>query len=347
MYERVAELSLRVDGYELADRQRETSSGFTRRTTTIELQGDGETGRGEDVTYEPDDHESWADIDADLSGEYTLDSFSTMLDSVDLWPEPPTQDAARHYRRWSIESAALDLALKQAGLTLGAALERSYDQLRFVVSTRLSGDDDGRPTTDRVETWLDIDPGIEFKLDPTPDWDADLIADLADTDAVRVVDLKAYYEDTDVDTPVEVDFYRRVVEGLPGTVVEDAAVTEETRSVFDGHEGRLSWDYPITGIASIEALPIDPDWLNVKPSRFGTVESLLETIAYCEQRGISLYGGGQFELGVGRGQIQAVASLCYPETPNDVAPSDYNAPEPQSGLPSSPLEPTEHRGFGW
>jgi len=347
MYERVAELSLRVDGYELTDRQRETSSGFTRRTTTIALHGDGETGRGEDVTYEPDDHDSWAAIEADLSGEYTLDSFSSMLDAVDLWPEPPTQDPSRHYRRWAVESAALDLALKQAGLTLGAVLDREYDPLRFVVSTRLSEDDDGNPTTDRVETWLDIDPDIEFKLDPTPGWDADLIADLAATEAVRVVDLKAYYEDTDVDTPVEVDFYRRVVEGLPGTVVEDAAVTDETRPVFEDHEDRLSWDYPITGIASIEALPIEPDWLNVKPSRFGTVESLLETIAYCEQRGISLYGGGQFELGVGRGQIQALASLCYPATPNDVAPSDYNAPEPQSGLPSSPLEPKEHRGFGW
>jgi len=347
MYERVADLSLHVEGVETTDRRRETSSGFTRRTTTVALSGDGETGRGEDVTYEPDDHDSIAAVDADFAGEYTLDSFSAMLDDVDLWPEPPTQDAARHYRRWAFESAALDLALEQADLTLGEALDRTYDPLRFVVSTRLSEDADGDPTTDRVETWLDTDPDTEFKLDPTPEWDADLIADLAATDAVRVVDLKAYYEGTDVDTPTDPAFYRRVVEGLPETVVEDAAVTDETRTVFEGQEHRLSWDYPITGIASIEALPVEPEWLNIKPSRFGTVESLLETIAYCEQRDIALYGGGQFELGVGRGQIQALASLCYPETPNDVAPSGYNAPEPQSGLPSSPLEPRDHRGFGW
>jgi hypothetical protein len=347
MYERVADLELTVEGYELIDRQRDTSSGFTRRTTTVALQGDGETGRGEDVTYEPDDHDSLRAVSADLSGEYTLDSFSDRLDEIDLWPEPPTQDAARHYRRWAFESAALDLALKQAGLTLGEALDRSYDPVRFVVSTRLSEDDDGRPTTDRVDTWREIDPGMEFKLDPTPAWDDDLIAALAATDAVRVVDLKAYYEGTDVDTPVDADFYRRVVEGLPDAVVEDAAVTDETRPVFDGREDRLSWDYPITGISSIEALPVEPAQLNCKPSRFGTVESLLESIAYCEQRGIDLYGGGQFELGPGRGQIQALASLCYPGAPNDVAPGDYNAPEPQSGLPSSPLEPAGHSGFGW
>jgi len=347
MYERVADLSLHVEAIELTDRTRDTSSGFTRRTTTVALSGDGETGRGEDVTYEPDDHDSITAVEADFTGEYTLDSFSTFLDGVDLWPEPPTQDAARHYRRWAFESAALDLALKQSDLTLGAALDRTYDPLRFVVSTRLSEDAEGNPTTDRVETWLDIDPDTGFKLDPTPEWDADLIADLAATDAVRVVDLKAYYEGTDVDTPTDPAFYRRVVEGLPETVVEDAAVTDETRPVFEGREDRLSWDYPITGIASIEALPVEPNWLNIKPSRFGTVESLLETIAYCEQRDISLYGGGQFELGVGRGQIQALASLCYPDTPNDVAPSGYNAPEPQADLPSSPLEPAEHRGFGW
>jgi len=347
MYERVADLRLHVDGYELTDRERKTSSGFTRRTTTIALHGDGETGRGEDVTYEPGDHDSFAAVEADLSGEYTLASFSTALDSVDLWPDPPTRDAAHHYRRWAVESAALDLALKQADTTLGAVLEREYDPVRFVVSTRLSEDDSGTPTTDRVETWLDIDPGMEFKLDPTPAWSAELIADLAALDAVCVVDLKAYYEGTDVDTPVDPEFYRHVAEGLPQAIIEDAAMTEGTRPVFEGQTERLSWDYPITGIASIEALPVEPTWLNCKPSRFGTVESLLETIAYCEQRDIRLYGGGQFELGAGRGQIQALASLCYPDAPNDVAPGEYNAPQPQSGLPSSPLDVPEHRGFGW
>jgi hypothetical protein len=53
-----------------------------------------------------------------------------------------------------------------------------------------------------------------------------------------------------------------------------------------------------------------------------------------------MYAGGQFELGVGRAQIQALASLFYPDGPNDCAPAAYNAPEPSAGLPASPL--TEH-----
>ncbi|WP_226011586.1 hypothetical protein [Halomicrobium salinisoli] len=347
MYDAVADLPLRVEGYELGARERDTSSGFTRTTTTVVLQGDDEAGRGEDVTYEREDHVPLWDLDVDLTGEYTLDSFSDRLDEVDLWPEPPSRETFRHYRRWAFESAALDLALRQAGESLGEALDREYDPVRFVVSTRLP-EDDGPPTADRVEDWLDVDPEMEFKLDPTPAWDEALIETLAATDAVRVVDLKGLYEGTDVDVEPGADFYRRVVEGVPGALVEDPALTDETRPVLDGHEARVTWDYPITGVESVRELPFEPEWLNMKPSRCGTVESVLALIDYCEREGIDLYGGGQFELGVGRGQLHALASLCYPDAPNDVAPAAYNDPEPQSGLPSSPLAPpAESAGFGW
>ena len=61
-----------------------------------------------------------------------------------------------------------------------------------------------------------------------------------------------------------------------------------------------------------------------------------------------MYGGGQFELGPGRGHIQYLASLFHPDTPNDVAPGDYNAPEVPAGLPDSPLASLAHdTGFRW
>ncbi|WP_225332788.1 hypothetical protein [Halomicrobium urmianum] len=347
MYDAVADLPLRVEGYELGVRERDTSSGFARTTTTVALRGDGETGRGEDVTYEREDHVPLWDLNVDLAGEYTLDGFSERLDEVDLWPEQPSRETSRHYRRWAFESAALDLALRQAGQPLGAALDREYDTVRFVVSTRLP-EDDGPPTADRVERWLDVDPEMEFKLDPTPAWDEDLIGTLAATDAVRVVDLKGLYEGTEVSVEPGAEFYRRVVEGFPAALVEDPALTDETRPVLDGHGDRITWDYPITGVESVRELPFEPEWLNMKPSRCGTVESVLGLIDYCEREGIDLYGGGQFELGVGRGQLHALASLCYPDAPNDVAPMAYNDPEPKSGLPSSPLDPpAESAGFGW
>ena len=81
--------------------------------------------------------------------------------------------------------------------------------------------------------------------------------------------------------------------------------------------------------------------MNIKPSRFGSVKRLFEAIDGCLERGIVLYGGGQFELGPGRPQIQALASLFYHDAPNDVAPSGYHSPEPQAGLAGSPLAPSD------
>ena len=91
-----------------------------------------------------------------------------------------------------------------------------------------------------------------------------------------------------------------------------------------------------------------PRVLNSKPSRFGGLQELLAFYDYCEADGIALYGGGMFELGPGRGQVQYLASLFHPDGPNDVAPREYNAPEPGPGLPPSPLEPApEAVGFRW
>jgi hypothetical protein len=88
--------------------------------------------------------------------------------------------------------------------------------------------------------------------------------------------------------------------------------------------------------------------VNIKPSRFGGLPELMGAYDYCDERGIRAYGGGQYELGVGRGHIQYLASLFHPDTPNDVAPSGYNEPEPPDGLPSSPLEPRiASAGFRW
>ncbi|WP_049987254.1 enolase [Halobellus rufus] len=356
LFDAVADLPLSIGSTDRTRRERDTSSGFVRTTTTFHLSGpspaktdpreEPHVGRGEDVTYDTEDHDALADAPPfDLAGEYTFAEFSAHLDGVDLFPtKPPEREASRHYRRWAVESAALDLALRQNGLSLSAAVDRTPDPVRFVVSTRL-GDP---PTTERIATILDAYPDTEFKLDPTPEWDDALVADVAATGAVRILDLKGLYEGTEVDVDPDPALYGRLLSGFPDAVIEDPALTDETRSLFDGEEGRVSWDYPITGVESVESLPFDPEWLNVKPSRFGTVESLFATIEWAEARGVSLYGGGQFELGVGREHVQLLASLFYPEGPNDVAPGGYNDPDVAGDLPTSPLDaPRNELGLGW
>lgn len=344
-YEAVADLPLTIESFELQPRERETSSGFTRSTTVVTLSGNGVVGRGEDVTYEAKAHDRFRNEPGiDPHGEYTIDDFSDWLADQDLFSVAPGQAIFRNYRRWSFESAALDLALKQAGTTLGSRLNRSLDPVRFIVSTRL-GDP---PTADRVLGFLERDTSLEFKLDPTSDWTVELLETLAETGAVRSLDLKGQYQGTSVDQPADPALYRQVIETFPDALIEDPALTEETRPLFAGHEDRVTWDYPIHGEETIEELPWAPAWLNIKPSRFGSVRSLFATIAYCQHRGIRLFGGGQFELDVGRSHLHTLASLFYPDAPNDVAPRGYNDSELSSDLPSSPLEPPgSAAGFSW
>jgi hypothetical protein len=324
-YPRLAGLPLRIESLELDRRELDVSSGFTRVTTTVQLSGAGKTGEGEDVTYEAPMHEGFPR--PDLAGEWTLDELSAHLEPLEL-PD---------YRRWAFESAALDLALRQAGLTLAEAVGREYRPVRFVVSTRQD-----------IDRFLAVRPELEFKVDPTGDWSREVIDELGSTGKIRCADLKAYYRGTAVDQEPDPRLYRDVVEGFADAVIEDAGFTDETRPILREAAERLSYDAPIHSVADIDALELPPRWLNIKPSRFGTVHRLLETIAYAEERGISLYGGGQFELGPGRSHIQALASTYYADNANDVAPSVYNEPELPAEPPASPLPvPESPRGLAF
>jgi hypothetical protein len=345
-YEKLAGLELEVDSYELEPLEVQVSSDFTRLTTVIRLRGGGHEGVGEDVTYDALDHIAQQDAGPNLplAGRWTLEGFGAKVGELDLFPAEPVREVSRLYRRWAYESAALDLALRQAGTTLAEELAREPRPVTFVVSLRL-----GRPPTlDPVSRRLAAYPTLRFKLDPTSDWGDDLIAALVETGAVDSVDFKGMYVGTIVDQPPDPDLYRRVVGAFPKAWIEDPALTDETRAALDGHEDRITWDAPIHSIADIEALPFPPRMVNVKPSRFGSLRELCNCYDYLAERGIAAYGGGQFELGPGRGQIQYLASLFHADTPNDVAPSGYNLPDTPSGLPSSPLDPVpSEAGFRW
>jgi len=216
--------------------------------------------------------------------------------------------------------------------------------VRFVNSFRLGSPPSIEPALRRLELY----PTLRFKLDPSSDWDETLIAELAATGAVDIVDLKGMYEGTVVDQPADPDLYERVAEGFAEAWIEDPKLTPETDPILEPHRDRITWDAPIHSVADIEALPFPPRTINIKPSRFGSVRALFETYDYLAEQGIGAYGGGQFELGPGRGQIQYLASLFQPDPPNDVAPTSYNEAEPRPGLPESPLEPSlSPAGFRW
>jgi hypothetical protein len=338
-YERIAELPLRVEGYTLEELSRTVSSGFERVSTVVRLHGGGEEGIGEDVTYDADDQRrQLAHGPAlELAGERTFDGFSAQLGALDLFPAaPPAHEVYRNYRRWAFESAALDLALRQAGTSLAEALARTPSPVRFVVSTRMGEPPTAAPVARRLAAY----PDLRFKLDATPEWSDALIDELVATGAVDSIDFKGAYKGTVVDVATDPELYRRIAQAFPDAWLEDPDLDAPgALDALAAHQDRITWDAPIHSVQDILDRRVLPRTVNLKPSRFGSVRALFEAYDFCEQRGMGAYGGGQYELGPGRGQIQYLAALFHPDAPNDIAPAGYDAPDPGPGLPASPLDP--------
>jgi hypothetical protein len=327
----LTEFALAIEAVDLEQLELAVSPEFRRVTTIVHLRGGGHEGVGEDVTYLAELHD---DIPVpDVAGGWTLASFSESLDGFRFFDVDLEDHAADDYRRWAWESAALDLALTQAGATLADVTGRTPRPVNYVVSTRVT----------KVEPLRELHPGLRFKLDPGPDWSDETIDRLADLACVDTADFKGVYRGS-FGQPPDARLYRRIAEAFPDAWLEDPGLVPETDDVLRAHRDRITWDAPIHSVADAEALPFPPKCLNVKPSRFGTVRRLFEFYEWCDARGIALYGGGQFELGIGRVQIQELASLFHPDMPNDVAPAEFNQAEIPRGVQPSPLPPP--RAFG-
>ncbi len=336
LWDAVRDLPLRIDAVAREPLEQETPA-FTRRTTVVRLSGDGHDGVGEDVNYDPFEHpafQAWPGL-IDLRGTWTLATLAEALDAGPLAEHDFPHAVDANYRRWAFESAALDLALRQAGTDLASAVGRTVAPLTFATS-RGVGDP---PTPEGIEAIRRRSPGLRFKLDLGGAWSAEAIAAVAATGAVAVVDLKGWYHGTIVDTPADPETYRRVLDGLPDAYVEDAGITPETEQLLRPHADRLTWDLPLQAAADLTTLPFaPPKVVNVKPSRIGTLSELSAVYAACRAGGIGAYAGGQYELGPGRGQAQLLAALFHPSGPNDLAPGVFNHAELPDELPRSPLE---------
>jgi len=344
LYDRVRDLPLVIDGSRLERLELVVSPEFTRVTTVVNLDGGGHTGVGEDVTYEADEATAFQQAGLpDLSGEWTIDSLSLALGDMDLFPVAPAWAPSRAYRRWAVESAALDLALRQAGEPLWRVLGIDPQPVDFVISTGL-GDP---PDAARVLDWAAAAPGIGFKVDATPSWDRDLARVLAGNSSIEVVDLKGHYAGTIVDSGADPALYAMIAEEFPDAWLEDPRVDARTQIALAGAEDRITWDAPIHEAADIDAMPIHPRTVNVKPSRSGSIAALMGIYDRIRDEGLGAYGGGQYELGPGRGQIQYLASLFHPDAPHDTSPVQYHQP-PREGMPTSPIAPTPSAtGFRW
>ena len=170
LWKRLASTPLQVERYELERLEQPVTRGFTRVSTVIHLHGGGQEGLGEDITWYSEHHdlEQAAGPVLPLAGSWTLESFSDGLEM----PSP--------HHRWAYESAALDLALRQARTSFAASVGCYPRPVSFVISPGL-GDP---PSARTVLRWLELEPSHRFKLDPGANWSDELIAELAGTGAV-------------------------------------------------------------------------------------------------------------------------------------------------------------------
>ena len=347
-FDLLADLPLEVEGYALEGLRAQVSSGFERLTTVVHLHGGGARGRRRGRRLRrrgPRRPPGGRRRCTTLAGRYTLGEFCELIDSLDLFPVAPQREVSRLYRRWTFHSAALDLALRQAGQPLHEVLGREPQPLTFVVSLRLGEP----PTIEPIERRLARYPTLRFKLDPTSSWTPELIAALVATGAVDSVDFKSLYRGTSsTSRPTRCStggWSRR--SRTPGSRTPTSSPPTPPRC-SPTHHDRITWDAPIHSIADIEALPFPPRMVNIKPSRIGGLGRLCATYDYCAEHGIGAYGGGQFELGPGAAR-RSTWPRCSTRTRRTTSrPSGYNQDDPPPGLPSSPLPPAPSAiGFRW
>jgi L-alanine-DL-glutamate epimerase-like enolase superfamily enzyme len=334
LWPRIADLELAVERVEYDVLEPGPGFGEAHANRLVRLTGAGAEGLGEDITL----FMGGEGPDLELAGEWTLAGFCDHLHALDQWPDGPPEshwEMAARFRNWAFESAALDLALRQAGQPLHAALGRAPRPVTYVNSLGLGDPPDAGTVLRRLERY----PKLRFKLDAAATWTPEIVEALVRTRAVHTIDFKGQYglEVGDVEALARV--YSWLLEAFPEALLEDPHDLPEITPLVREHAARVAYDAPIVSVAALDATTIAANVFNIKPSRVGRLETLLELYAECERRGALLYGGGMAELGVARGQVQLLASLFSPDGPNDIAPPGFNALEPAAGLPLSPLDP--------
>ncbi|MGH7543938.1 MAG: hypothetical protein ACREK7_08350 [Gemmatimonadota bacterium] len=284
--------------------------GRPRPTGEVLLVGAGHSGRGENVDWTPQDQEVFAAVCADIVprlaslGRPTIGELSERLLEIEAHP----------HHRAAIEAAALELALRQASTDLFRLAGRPRRRTRFCWSI-------GRETVDRVgpeaavEALLTRRPAARIKIDgPSTGWPEATWKTLSARGRIVAVDFKRDGEAGQVALA-----HRH----LPDTWLEDPPVAAWKTWVSDQPPawlGRVALDGYVLGVPDLHDPPIPPAAINVKAPRVGGWLEALRCLERCGREGWHAYIGGMFEVGVGRRQARALASLFTAEAWNDLAP---------------------------
>lgn len=282
-------LPIRIDSVEceVAGVRLASYPGGVRPTSVVHL-GDG---RGENVAWTMAAHEAFRSrLKTVPSGQWTLGAWAAVV--AERFTDP--------YERGALEAAAIDLALRQAGTDIAGLVGAVPGPVRYVISFERVPDPVARAVDERAD--------VDLKIDVDPGWDDATFGALGALGRVAVLDFKGG------GTPAD---HERAHDAVPRAVIEDpGGAAGWSRSLRQ----RLGFDAAVTSAAALDALPVRPAAVNLKPARMGGVLEALACAARCGEARIAIYVGGMFEAGPGRAQLAALAALLCPDGPNDIAP---------------------------
>ena len=260
-YDAVRDLPVEIDSYELEPREAKASPDVRPQDDGRPPARRGPRGhrRGRHVLGRGPGGAPGRGIDAPAGGQPHAGRLLASLDRLALFPSGPGMDAFLDYRRWAYESAALDLALRQAGLSLADAggVRGAAGHVRGLTPPRRPADQRSDPAP------AEGLPGAPLQARPDERLDGGLVRELAARGAVDTLDLKGAYKGTPVDQPGDPDLYRLVAEAFPSAWIEDPDLNESTDPVLEPlprphHLGRAD---PLRGRHRGPPLPAADDQL--------------------------------------------------------------------------------------
>jgi L-alanine-DL-glutamate epimerase-like enolase superfamily enzyme len=250
-----------------------------RPLTLVALSGQGHTGWGEHVAFSDDEQQAFV-----LAVESHFATAEGPVATI-LRPGIPT------YARAALESAIIDLALRQAGASLRDLTGVDAAPLRWVCS------------------FADPDPaararacGGEVKVDVDPAWTEATIVALA-REPVAILDFKG---------TGTLALAARLAAAFPAAIFEDPP--EGTAGV------RVARDRSLLTEPAVVAAVGRGEAVNLKAPRMGGFLPLLRALGHAREAGALAYLGGMFEAGPGREQARQIAALYCADAPNDLAP---------------------------
>jgi L-alanine-DL-glutamate epimerase-like enolase superfamily enzyme len=251
-----------------------------RPSTVLEVSGDGQAGFGEHVAFSDEEQQAFVH-----GVEGLLVAASGRVAEI-VRPSGPSMQRA------ALESAVIDLAMRQAGLGLRELCGLAEGRLRWVSSFAACLDPAARARALAGEVKVDVDPR----------WDEAAMEALAG-ESVAILDFK------EGGTPA---LATRLSAAFPTAIFEDPPL--------GGAHARVARDRSLVSATEVQAAVGRGEAINVKVPRLGGVLAALEALALAREGGVLAYFGGMFEVSPGREQARQLAALFCADAPNDLAP---------------------------